>query len=79
MANGLQHVQMLPSNPDQEMSSLISQYTMKGQTIEHVPNSKYLGININSKLNFNAHMDEITNKATNALNNVQRTLHPCDS
>ena len=45
--------------------------------LEEVTSDRYLGVILDNKLNFNKHIDEITNKATKLLNLCRRNLHMC--
>jgi len=45
---------------------LAASYTIHGQTFELVESTKYFGVTIDSKLNFNNHIDSVAKKV-NAL------------
>lgn len=45
--------------------------------MEEVTSDRYLGVILDNKLNFNKHIEEITNKATRLLNLCRRNLHMC--
>ena len=47
------------------------------ETLEEITSDKYLGIILDSKLNFNTYVDEIIEKATNLLNLCRRNLSMC--
>ena len=47
--------------------------------LEEITSARYLGVILDSKLNFNAHVDEITKKATKLLNLCCRNLHMCSA
>ena len=47
--------------------------------LEEVKEDRYLGVTLNSKLNFNQHIDGITNRAMKILNLCRRNLHMCDN
>ncbi len=42
---------------------IIAQYSINGHTLETVKSAKYLGLTIDSKLNFNDHVNSICKKA----------------
>ncbi len=52
-------------------------YTLNGESLEKVHNHAYLGVILDDKLNWNAHVDHICSKATRTLNYIQRNLHSC--
>jgi len=45
----------------------ISEYTLHGNKITSVTNAKYLGINFDSKLTFNHHVNSVCQKAITTL------------
>ena len=49
-------------------------YTLRGHQLKTVDNTKYLGINITSKLDWNNHMDKISAKANKTLGFLKRNL-----
>ena len=49
-------------------------YTLKGHTLEQHTNTKYLGVDIDSKLVWNNHIDRITKKANSMLGFLRRNL-----
>ncbi len=53
-------------------------YQIHNYTLERVDSAKYLGITIDSKLNFNSHISSICKKATSTRQFLQRTLPSCD-
>ena len=53
---------------------LLSHYTLHGQVLESTDSAKYLGINISKTLNWNYHINEITNKANRTLGFVKRNV-----
>ena len=50
---------------------------MNGQTISRVTSTKYLGITLNQKLNWNQHCDLICSKANGTLGLLRRVLGDC--
>jgi len=52
-------------------------YILSGQTITRTDSHPYLGINIDSKLSWRPHVNEVTAKASRLLGLLQRTLGPC--
>ncbi len=53
-------------------------YTIHGQILEVVDSAKYLGINIDSRLNFNAHIDSVTKKANSTRAFLSRNIKHCN-
>ena len=49
---------------------------MGGTPIELSPSAKFLGVTLDSKLNFNEHIDKITKKATSSLMQCRRAVGP---
>ena len=49
-------------------------YTIRGQTFELVESAKYLGVTIDSKLNFNNHIDSVAKKANGTRALLNRNL-----
>ncbi len=56
---------------------IVAQYSIHGQILECVESAKYLGVSIDSKLNFNSHVDAITKKANSACGFLSRNLRKC--
>ena len=52
-------------------------YNMLGEELEVVVHHPYLGIELDSKLSWNSHVNNITKRATNVLNLVRRDLYSC--
>ena len=52
----------------------ITGYTLHGKKLNPVVNAKYLGINFDSKLTFNHHVDTVCQKANNTLVFLRRNL-----
>ena len=52
-------------------------YTLYNHFLENVNEAKYMGIVINSKLNFNKHIDSVCKKANSALAFLKRNLSSC--
>ena len=50
-------------------------YTIHNHVLEVVSSTKYLGVHIDSKLNFNTHVDTITKKANGTRAFFSRNLH----
>ena len=55
----------------------ISEYTLHGKKLTSVTNAKYLGINFDSKLTFNHHVNSVCQKANNTLAFLRRNLRRC--
>ena len=51
-----------------------SQYTLHGQTLEPVDSAKYLGVTISQDLNWNIHINNITDKANRTLGFIKRNV-----
>ena len=51
--------------------------SMLGEELEVVVHHPYLGIELDSNLSWNSHVNNITKKATNVLNLVRRNLYSC--
>ena len=58
-----------------KQSPVATIYSMLGEELEVVVHHPYLGIELDS--NLNSHVNNITKKATNVLNLVQRNLYSC--
>jgi len=52
-------------------------YTIHGQTLELVDSAMYLGVTIDSKLNFNNHIDSVAKKANGTRAVLNRNLVSC--
>ena len=52
-------------------------YTIHGQTLQKVKNSKYLGLSIDRKLSWNSHIDMISKKANSVRAFLQRNTKMC--
>ena len=50
-------------------------YKIHGETLDTVPSAKYLGIHVDSKLNFNAHVDSVVKKANSIRAFLGRNFH----
>ena len=57
---------------------LQKKYKIHNHVLEAVDSAKYLGIIFDSKLSFNHHIQDITKKANNTRQFLQRTLSRCD-
>ena len=57
---------------------LQKKYEIHNHVLEAVDSAKYLGIIFESKLSFNHHIQDITKKANNTRQFLQRTLSRCD-
>ena len=53
------------------------QYRLLGQPLEIVQHHKYLGVDLDSKLNWNNHVSNIVGKANRSLGFVKRNLNKC--
>jgi hypothetical protein len=56
---------------------IVSSYTIHGHILESVDQGKYLGVNIQRKLNWSSHINNITRKANNTRAFLQRNIHQC--
>ncbi|XP_072050097.1 uncharacterized protein [Amphiura filiformis] len=52
-------------------------YTVHGHTLEVVESAKYLGVHLDPRLNFNAHVNTITRKANSTRAFLNRNLSHC--
>ncbi|XP_072043470.1 uncharacterized protein [Amphiura filiformis] len=52
-------------------------YSIRGESLEVVPSSKYLGLTIDSKLSFNEHADVTCKKANSTRAFLSRNFHHC--
>ena len=52
-------------------------YSMSGEILETVNHHAYLGVELNDKLKYNAHIDKITGKASQTLGFIKRNLNKC--
>ena len=53
-------------------------YSIHGETLEIVPSAKYLGLLVDSKLSFNAHVDATTKKANSTRAFLSRNFYHCN-
>ena len=53
------------------------QYTLKGETLENVPSTPYLGVCLSETLEWEAHINKITSKANSTLGFLRRNLKAC--
>ena len=88
LQNDLNHMAQWESNWDMsfhpEKCSVLSvtrsqdpkpyNYTLRGHTLQHETSAKYLGITITDKLQWDQHIDNVTNKANRTLGFVKRNL-----
>ena len=58
-------------------SPFTSTYILNNETIQLSDTYKYLGVLLNSTLSWNAHITNITNRATRMLNFIKRNLGKC--
>ena len=56
---------------------LPSSYNLYDYTIQHVSSINYLGVTINSKLNWSDHITKVVNKANRTRAILQRNLKQC--
>ena len=52
-------------------------YTIHGQVLEVVDSAKYLGVHLDTHLNFNTHVDAITKRANGTRAFLSRNLSHC--
>ncbi|XP_076462125.1 uncharacterized protein LOC143294633 [Babylonia areolata] len=60
-------------------SPLLSNYTLHGQTLERVTPTKYLGVMLETKLDFTQHIENICSKANKTPGFLRRNLKVCSS
>ena len=56
---------------------ITASYTIHGETLEEVKSAKYLGLNVDNKLNFNTHVDATVKKANATRAFLGRNLYHC--
>ena len=56
-----------------------AKYHIHGEELEIVPEAKYLGVTLDSKLTFNAHINLTAKKANSSLHFIQRNLRGCST
>ena len=54
-----------------------SDYTIHGTVLREGSSAKYLGVTIDSKLTWNAHIANVTKKANNTRAFLQRSINKC--
>ena len=54
-------------------------YTIHGEPLKAVENTKYLGLNINKDLSWNHHINSITKKANSTVGFLRRNISKCPS
>ena len=59
-------------------NQIIKPYEIHNYVLESVNSAKYLGVTLDTKLNFSEHIQDITKKANNTRQFLQRTLSGCD-
>ena len=64
-------------SPESTRKTSSKKYEIHNHVLEAVDSAKYLGIIFDSKLSFNHHIQEITKKANNTRQFLQRTLSRC--
>ena len=62
-------IQITLKNPIQ------STYYLYGHQLQQVTEAKYLGVTLDSKLNFNKHIEVVCKKANTMLSFIRRNLH----
>ena len=79
MVNAVQFRQCEVLRITQKRKSLITQYSIYNQELKTVNSAKYVGVHIDSKLNFNTHIDNTVKKGNGirALALVQRNTQFC--
>ena len=61
----------------QKSKNLEFQYTLKGETLENISSTSYLGVCRSETLEWKAHINKITSKANSTLGFLQRNLKAC--
>ena len=56
---------------------LIRPYTLCGETLQEVENSKYLGVTLDQNLDWGPHLNEVAKKANTTLWFLNRNLKSC--
>ena len=75
MGDVLQPLEMLgPEGVQAEIKNLEFQYTLKGETLENVSSTPYLGVCLSETLEWEAHINKITSKANSTLGFLRRNL-----
>jgi len=54
---------------------VLPDYTLGGEVLKHVDQTRYLGVTIQSNFKFNSHIDDKVSKAKQQLGMVKRALH----
>ena len=73
---------LMAFNPDKceviritnKKTPIIHDYELHGKILQTTKNTKYLGVNINDKLSWSKHINQITTKANNTLKFVKRNV-----
>ena len=63
--------------PGQNKKNLEFQYTLKGETLENVSSTPYLGVCLSETLEWEAHINKITSKANSTVGYLWRNLKVC--
>lgn len=69
--------QILTSTNKHEENTISANYTLHGRALERVKEVKYLGVELNKTLNFNAHVEKTAAKANKISAFVYRTIRGC--
>ena len=79
MGDVFQPLEMLgPEGVQAEIKkNLEFQYTLKGETLDNVPSTPYLGVCLSKTLESEAHIKKITSKANSTLGFLRRNLKAC--
>ena len=67
----------LLSITNKKQTPLYFPYTLNGVQLAHVSHHPYLGVELDSKLDFNIHVSQTAAKAQKTLNLLRRNLHGC--
>ena len=78
MGDVLQSLEMLgPEGVQAEIRNLEFQYTLKGETLENVSSTPYIGVFLSENLEWETHINKITSEANSTLGFLRRNLKAC--
>ena len=78
MGDVLQPLEMLgPEGVQAKIRKIDFQYTMKGETLENVSLTPYLGVCLSETLEWEVHINKIMSKANSTMGFLRRSLKAC--